>query len=85
MIFVTGASGLVGAHLIQSLLEKGKSVIALYRKEIPSFKGADKVIWRQGDILDIISLQEAMQRYTGISLCSHCIICSRPSKHYVTR
>ena len=56
MIFVTGASGLVGAHLIQSLLEKGKSVVALYRKEIPSFKGADKVIWRQGDILDIISL-----------------------------
>jgi hypothetical protein len=34
MIFVTGASGLVGAHLIQSLIEKGKPVIALYRKEI---------------------------------------------------
>jgi nucleoside-diphosphate-sugar epimerase len=70
MIFVTGASGLVGAHLIQSLLEKGKSVIALYRKEIPQFPGADKVIWRQGDILDIISLQEAMKDATQVYHCA---------------
>ena len=70
MIFVTGASGLVGAHLIQSLIEKGKPVIALYRKEIPSFKHSDKVIWRQGDILDIISLQEAMQAAQKKSIIS---------------
>ena len=70
MIFVTGASGLVGAHLIQSLLEKGKSVIALYRKEIPLFKHSDKVIWRQGDILDIISLEEAMQGATQVYHCA---------------
>ena len=70
MIFVTGASGLVGAHLIQSLIEKGKPVIALYRKEIPSFKHSDKIIWRQGDILDIISLQEAMQGATQVYHCA---------------
>ena len=45
MIFVTGASGLVGSHLIQSLVAKGKKVRALYRNQIPSFKGAEKVDW----------------------------------------
>ena len=61
MIFVTGASGLVGAHLIQSLLAKGKTVRALYRKQPPRFKGADQVQWVEGDLLDILSLETAIE------------------------
>ena len=33
MILVTGATGLVGSHLLCSLLEKGERVRALYRHE----------------------------------------------------
>ena len=69
MIFVTGASGLVGSHLIQSLIAKNKAVTALYRKEIPAFEGAEKVKWVQGDLLDIVSLAEAMQ---GVHQVYHC-------------
>jgi dihydroflavonol-4-reductase len=69
MIFVTGASGLVGSHLIQSLIEKGLSVRALYRKNIPVFKHADKVDWVKGDILDVISLDTSLQ---GVSQVYHC-------------
>lgn len=69
MIFVTGASGLVGEHLIKSLLDKGKPVIALYRNTIPSFEGAEKVKWILGDILDITSLEKAMQ---GVEWVYHC-------------
>ena len=69
MIFVTGASGLVGSHLIQSLLEKGLQVRALYRNSIPTFKGADKVNWKKGDILEVASLEEAME---GVSQVYHC-------------
>lgn len=69
MIFVTGASGLVGSHLIQSLIEKGMMVRALYRQTIPTFKGAEKVSWIKGDILDVASLEEAMQ---GVSQVYHC-------------
>lgn len=69
MIFVTGASGLVGAHLITSLVQKGETVRALYRKNIPVFKDSDKVEWIQGDILDVVSLQEAMK---GITQVYHC-------------
>ena len=42
MIFVTGASGLVGSHLIQSLLSKGKKVRALYRQSVPVFPGSEQ-------------------------------------------
>ena len=70
MIFVTGASGLVGSHLIQSLIEKGLSVRALYRKNIPFFKGSEKVEWIKGDILDVNSLHEAMQAVTQVYHCA---------------
>ena len=79
MIFVTGASGLVGSHLITSLIQKGETVRALYRKTIPVFKDADKVDWIQGDILDVLSLQEAMK---GITKVYHCAaIVSFSPKH----
>lgn len=69
MIFVTGASGLVGAHLIKSLLEKGALVTALYRSVVPSIQGAEKVKWVKGDILDIESLENAME---GVEQVYHC-------------
>ncbi len=79
MIFVTGASGLVGSHLITSLIQKGETVRALYRNSIPVFKDADKVHWIQGDILDVLSLQEAMK---GITKVYHCAaIVSFSPKH----
>ncbi len=69
MIFVTGATGLVGSHLIQSLVEKGLSVRAIYRNSIPVFKHADQVNWVKGDLLDVTSLDEAMQ---GVVQVYHC-------------
>lgn len=70
MIFVTGGSGLVGAHLIQSLLAKGKVVTAIYRNRIPQFEGAEKVIWKEADILEIDSLTTAMQGVTQVYHCA---------------
>jgi nucleoside-diphosphate-sugar epimerase len=70
MIFVTGASGLVGSHLIQSLVQKGLSVRALYRNNIPDFKHAEKVNWIKGDILDVSSLDEALQGVTQVYHCA---------------
>ena len=70
MIFVTGASGLVGSHLIKSLLAKDKQVVALYRQTIPSFEGAEKVNWILGDILDVVSLTKAMQGVTQVYHCA---------------
>ncbi len=69
MIFVTGASGLVGSHLIQSLLIKGKKVRALYRQSVPVFAGSDQCEWIKGDILDPIGLTEALR---GVDYVYHC-------------
>jgi nucleoside-diphosphate-sugar epimerase len=69
MIFVTGASGLVGSHLIQSLLGKGKKVRALYRQAVPVFAGSEKCDWVKGDILDPIGLNEALE---GVEYVYHC-------------
>ncbi len=69
MIFVTGASGLVGSHLIQSLLSKGKKVRALYRQAVPVFPGSEQCDWVKGDILDPIGLNEALE---GVDHVYHC-------------
>jgi dihydroflavonol-4-reductase len=70
MNFVTGASGLVGSHLIQSLVSKGEAVRALYRNSIPQFKGSEKVEWVKGDILDVVSLDHAIQGITHVYHCA---------------
>ena len=79
MIFVTGASGLVGSHLIQSLLAKGKTVRAIYRHQIPSFKGNEKVNWVAGDLLDVSALTDAMEGATHVYHCA-AIVSFSPSK-----
>lgn len=69
MLLITGASGLLGSHLLAQLVQEGREVRALYRNAIPEIAGADKVDWVQGDILDIVSLEEAMD---GVDQVYHC-------------
>jgi len=69
-VLVTGASGLVGTHLIKALVQKGVAVKALYRSTIPSFQSSDKVQWVQGDIFDVISLEAAMQNIQQVYHCA---------------
>lgn len=79
MILVTGATGLVGSHLLQALLNKGEKVRALYRSIIPTMPNAEKVDWVKGDILDVLSLEEAMQ---GVQQVYHCaaVVSFHPSQ-----
>ncbi|NCI45093.1 NAD-dependent epimerase/dehydratase family protein [Sediminibacterium soli] len=69
MVLVTGATGLLGSHLVKRLVKDGEQVRALYRSAIPVFDGSDKVEWIRGDILDVVQLENAMM---GVEQVYHC-------------
>ena len=77
MILVTGASGLVGSHLIHELVKKDLPVRAIYRNTIPTHF-PESVEWVKADILDISSIENAMQ---GVEEVYHCaaIVSFHPS------
>ena len=73
MILVTGGTGFLGSYLIKELVEKGYSVRAIRRRNsrVPFYIPAeifDKVEWVEGDILDVISLEDAME---GVEVVIH--------------
>ncbi len=70
MILVTGASGLVGSHLVTQLVKEGKKVRALYRSAIPNITGSDGIEWVKGDILDVVALEEAMHDVSDVYHCA---------------
>jgi nucleoside-diphosphate-sugar epimerase len=79
MILVTGASGLVGSHLVAKLVADGKKVKALYRSDIPAIEGAELVEWKKCDILDVAGLEEA---FADVQQVYHCaaVVSFQPHK-----
>ncbi len=73
MILVTGASGLVGLHLIKFLSTKHKEIRALYRSKIPDFLPGtlpEAIEWVQCDILDIQKLEDCFANITHVYHCA---------------
>lgn len=84
MVLVTGATGLVGSHLLAGLLLKAAPIRALYRSEA-SLETTKKILshcfldeteacfskiqWFKADIADIPSLEKAFE---GITRVYHC-------------
>lgn len=62
---VTGGTGFIGAYIIKALVEKGYDVRAIRRSnKLPFFIPSsifEKVEWVEGDIMDVVSLADAMQ------------------------
>lgn len=83
MIFVTGGTGLVGAHLLFELTKSGKKVKALKRassnlkqvlKTFAYYTNKpqelfDRIEWVNGDVLDYYALEKTLE---GISEIYHC-------------
>lgn len=70
MILVTGASGLVGSHLVKELARQGKKVKALYNTSSPADGSGESIQWMQGSILDVTFLEEAMQDVKQVYHCA---------------
>ncbi len=67
-IFITGATGLVGAYLIKQLIRQNKNIKALYRTEIPY--NSPNVEWIQGDIFDTVLLEEILNDVDEVYHCA---------------
>jgi len=72
IVLVTGGAGFLGSYIIKQLVEKGYRVRAIRRSDkLPAYIASDimeKVEWVQGDIMDPLSLEEALE---GVSAVIH--------------
>ena len=61
-IFVTGATGFIGTHLVRALLQKGESIRIFCRpsSDVSTFNDRNLEIWR-GELLDGEGLKKAMK------------------------
>jgi nucleoside-diphosphate-sugar epimerase len=80
MHLVTGATGLLGSHVLAELLKHGEKVRALYRSEqkkndvLKTFslyfahaeEMMEKIDWFKGDILDYYSVNNALENVTKV-------------------
>lgn len=83
MILVTGGTGLLGSHLLFELVQNGATVRAIYRSKDRIQKTRllfdyysqgktnhfDNIEWVEGDVLDLVSLEDAMD---GVDHVYHC-------------
>jgi nucleoside-diphosphate-sugar epimerase len=69
-VLITGGTGFLGAYIIKDLIEKGHRVRAIRRgNTVPAYISPaifEKVQWIEGDILDVISLEDAMEGVDGV-------------------
>jgi dihydroflavonol-4-reductase len=73
MILVTGGTGFLGAYIIKELVDRKFQVRAIRRRKyLPAFIASEileKVDWVDGDVLDLVGLDEAME---GVDTIIHC-------------
>jgi dihydroflavonol-4-reductase len=72
-ILVTGGTGFVGSYLLRYLLQRGYTRVRALRRAHSQLdllgEDAARVDWREGDLLDIFSLEDAMR---GVDQIYHC-------------
>ena len=98
MVLVTGATGLVGSHLVYKLVSNGIPVKGMYRrakklelvKNVFSYYSDDaqalynQVEWVESDINDIPSLQKAFENVTHVYHCA-AFVSFEPDKYHQLR
>ncbi|MGH2667309.1 NAD-dependent epimerase/dehydratase family protein [Flavobacterium sp.] len=82
MVLVTGATGLVGSHLVLHLIEQGHEVKALFRNEKGKLRTQsvfehyekaalfNKIHWCRADIIEISSLETAFEDVDSVYHCA---------------
>ena len=70
IILVTGSTGFLGSYLLKELIEQGYRVRALCRTQKPLPWISDQILaaveWVEGDVLDVVSLDDAMKEVDAV-------------------
>ncbi|MBS1730700.1 MAG: NAD-dependent epimerase/dehydratase family protein [Bacteroidetes bacterium] len=69
-VLITGATGLVGSHLLHALIKKNIRVKAIYHQTKPDLQPTENVEWVQADLSDIPSVENMMQDVQQIYHCA---------------
>ncbi len=99
MILVTGATGLVGSHLLLELARDGRKVRALKRSDASlekvrktfSWYDADfenlmnRIEWMGGDVMDIFSLETALEGVEQVYHCAGKVSFDKRDRHSLLR
>ena len=84
-ILVTGGTGFLGAYVLKNLVEKGFSVRAIRRtSKFPFFIPKaimEKVEWLEGDVLDVVALDEAMKGVDAIIHSAAIVSFGKTNRH----
>lgn len=59
--FITGATGFIGAHLVESLIEQGHDVHALYRSKVKADGLNKKAKLYHGDLFNLDAMRKGME------------------------
>ena len=75
MILVTGASGILGRKIIETLSHKGHKVKAQKRASskidgLNSLMGDSNIEWIDCDILDFVAMEKAFENVTHVVHCA---------------
>ncbi len=87
LFLVTGGTGFIGSYIIKNLVEKGHRVRAIRRSnKLPFFISSeilDKVEWIEGDVLDMVSLSDAMQNVNAVIHSAAIVSFSKKERHHM--
>jgi nucleoside-diphosphate-sugar epimerase len=88
-VFVTGGTGFIGAYIIRELVKQGFSVRAMRRNGKHPFFISEEiwkmVDWSEGNVLDVVSLNEAMNGMDAVVHAAALVSFHRSDRDLMTR
>ncbi|MBS1782742.1 MAG: NAD-dependent epimerase/dehydratase family protein [Bacteroidetes bacterium] len=84
-ILVTGASGLLGQHLVHRLSKGDRFVRALYHHHPPDaqLQQLPNIIWQQCDLLDVFQVEKMMCGIEDVYHCAAVVSFSRADRNFM--
>jgi len=76
MVLITGATGFLGSFLATRLVAQGENPVLLRRSSsttpaiLQPYEAQGRLNWREGDLLDIFSLERALEGITKVYNCA---------------